>query len=74
MDNIGLVIVVIVVLGFVAFIAPKPARRVQKNAPPESGMILPDGKIVHRGKVITGLKLDFAVERKQNEYKPKAWR
>jgi hypothetical protein len=68
MENIGLVIVGFVVIGFVAFILPKPNRT--QSGQPESGMILPDGKIIYKGKVITfaeakkrNLHLDFA-ERK----------
>jgi preprotein translocase subunit YajC len=86
MDSIGLIIVVIVVIGFLALFMPKP-QRAQKSQSPKSaqkaaGYILPDGKIVHNGKVITfvearrrGLHLDFAEEKRPDSgYKPKAWR
>lgn len=75
----GLVMVAVVVLGFVLFILPKPVRKSQ--APGGVGLILPDGSILYQGKRMTvtearrlGLRLEFATERKQAEYKPKAWR
>ena len=86
MDSIGLVIVVIVVIEFLALFMPKPQRaqksQSSKSAQKTAGYILPDGKIVHNGKVITfvearrrGLHLDFAEDKpRDNGYKPRAWR
>jgi hypothetical protein len=78
----GLVIVFIVVIGFVVLILPHPRRVHGGHSDGGSGVILPDGKIMHKGKMISfaeakrrGLRLDFAADKRPDGgYKPKAWR
>jgi hypothetical protein len=77
------VIAVVILFGVWALVPSVKAIKPKKKAKPSevcgAGSILADGRIRHRGKIITlaeakKLKLTLEFEQERKEYKPIAWR